>query len=93
MVLNTLLASGLPRLPAKRCRVGKDVADTAAILTRSADLHGMSISASVRAIGRAGAGTNNTGAQANRGPERRAEPGGHVALTRLSRLTSRCMKR
>jgi hypothetical protein len=30
-----------------------------AILVRSADLHGMAIPASVRAIGRAGAGTNN----------------------------------
>ena len=92
-MLDTLSASGLSRLPAERCRVGKDVADPAAILERSADLHGMSIPASVRAIGRAGAGNNNTGAQANRGRERRADPGRHVALTRLSRLTSRCMKR
>ena len=47
------------RLPAERYRVGKDVADPAAILVRSADLHAMAIPASVRAIGRAGAGTNN----------------------------------
>ncbi|MDZ7591331.1 MAG: phosphoglycerate dehydrogenase [Rubrivivax sp.] len=59
LVLNQISASGLSRLPAERYRVGKDVADPAAILVRSADLHGMNIPASVRAIGRAGAGTNN----------------------------------
>ncbi len=59
LVLNAISASGLSRLPAERYRVGKDVADPAEILVRSADLHGMSIPASVRAIGRAGAGTNN----------------------------------
>ena len=59
LVLNAISPSGLSRLPAERYRVGKDVADPAAILVRSADLHGMTIPASVRAIGRAGAGTNN----------------------------------
>ena len=59
LVLNQIAAAGLSRLPAERYRVGKDVADPAAILVRSADLHGMAIPASVRAIGRAGAGTNN----------------------------------
>lgn len=59
LVLNAISASGLSRLPAERYRVGKDVADPAAILVRSADMHGMTIPASVRAIGRAGAGTNN----------------------------------
>ena len=59
LVLNQISAQGLSRLPADRYRVGKDVADPAAILVRSADLHGMVIPASVRAIGRAGAGTNN----------------------------------
>jgi D-3-phosphoglycerate dehydrogenase len=59
LVLNAISAGGLSRLPAERYRVGKDVADPAAILLRSADLHGMAIPASVRAVGRAGAGTNN----------------------------------
>jgi D-3-phosphoglycerate dehydrogenase len=59
LVLNTISASGLSRLPAERYRVGKDVADPAALLVRSADLHKLSIPASVKAIGRAGAGTNN----------------------------------
>ena len=59
LVLNQIAASGLSRLPAERYRVGRDVADPAAILLRSADLHALEIPASVRAIGRAGAGTNN----------------------------------
>jgi len=59
LVLNQIAAAGLSRLPAERYRVGKDVADPAAILLRSADLHAFDIPASVRAIGRAGAGTNN----------------------------------
>jgi D-3-phosphoglycerate dehydrogenase / 2-oxoglutarate reductase len=59
LVLNAVSASGLSRLPAERYRVGKDVADPAAIVLRSADLHATPIAASVRAIARAGAGTNN----------------------------------
>ena len=59
LVLNQISASGLSRLPAENFRVGKDLADPAAILLRSADLHSVTIPASVRAIGRAGAGTNN----------------------------------
>ncbi len=59
LVLNQISASGLSRLPAEIYRVGKDVADPAAVLVRSADMHAMTIPASVRAIGRAGAGTNN----------------------------------
>lgn len=59
LVLNQIAASGLARLPAARYTVGKDVADPVAILVRSADLHALPIPASVRAIARAGAGTNN----------------------------------
>jgi D-3-phosphoglycerate dehydrogenase len=59
LVLNAISASGLSRLPAERYRVGKDVADPVAVLVRSADLNKMTIPASVKAIGRAGAGTNN----------------------------------
>ena len=64
LVLNQISASGLSRLPAENFRVGKDLADPAAILLRSADLHSVAIPASVRAIGRAGAGTNNIPAEA-----------------------------
>ena len=59
LVLNQISASGLSRLPAERYRVGKDIAEPDALLLRSADLHGATIAPSVRAIGRAGAGTNN----------------------------------
>ncbi|MBL8340225.1 MAG: phosphoglycerate dehydrogenase [Rubrivivax sp.] len=59
LVLNAISASGLSRLPAERYRVGKDVSDPVAVLVRSADMHQMAIPASVKAIGRAGAGTNN----------------------------------
>jgi D-3-phosphoglycerate dehydrogenase len=59
LVLNQISVGGLSRLPAERYRVGKDVTDPAAVLVRSADMHGMAIPQTVRAIGRAGAGTNN----------------------------------
>ena len=59
LVLNAISAGGLSRLPAESYRVGKDVADPDAILVRSADMHSMTVAASVRAVGRAGAGTNN----------------------------------
>lgn len=59
LVMNQISAAGLSRLPAERYRVGKDVADPAAILLRSADLHRADIPPSVLAVGRAGAGVNN----------------------------------
>jgi D-3-phosphoglycerate dehydrogenase len=59
LVLNQISPLGLNRLPASLYKVGKDVADPVAILLRSADLHKATIPASVRAIARAGAGTNN----------------------------------
>src|SRR5436190_199438 len=58
-VLNQISPAGLKRLPGDHYTVGKDVEAPDAILVRSADLHGMDIPASVQAIGRAGAGTNN----------------------------------
>ncbi len=58
-ILNQIAANGLKRLPAGRYTVGKDVAEPDAILVRSADMHAMDIPASVQAVGRAGAGTNN----------------------------------
>jgi D-3-phosphoglycerate dehydrogenase len=59
LVLNQISKAGLERLPAGRWRTGADIAAPDAILVRSADLHGMEIPASVQAIARAGAGTNN----------------------------------
>ncbi|MDQ6681229.1 MAG: phosphoglycerate dehydrogenase [Pseudomonadota bacterium] len=58
-VLNQISPTGLARLPADRYSVGNAVADPDAILLRSADLHALPIPASVQAVGRAGAGTNN----------------------------------
>jgi D-3-phosphoglycerate dehydrogenase (EC 1.1.1.95) len=59
LVLNQISQAGLKRLPAEQYTVGKDIAAPDAILVRSADMHKLDIPASVRAIGRAGAGTNN----------------------------------
>ena len=58
-VLNNISKTGLMRLPAGQYRAGADVTDPDAILLRSADLHGVEIPTSVKAVGRAGAGTNN----------------------------------
>ncbi len=58
-VLNQISPAGLKRLPGDHYTVGKDVEAPDAILVRSADLRGTEIPASVQAIGRAGAGTNN----------------------------------
>jgi D-3-phosphoglycerate dehydrogenase len=57
--LNNISTLGLERLPAARYLVGPSVLEPDALLLRSADLHKQSIPASVKAIGRAGAGTNN----------------------------------
>jgi D-3-phosphoglycerate dehydrogenase / 2-oxoglutarate reductase len=59
LVLNQIASVGLKRLPSERYTVGKDIAAPDAVLVRSADMHTMDIPASVRAIARAGAGTNN----------------------------------
>jgi D-3-phosphoglycerate dehydrogenase len=59
LVLNQISASGLSRLPAERYQHGKDLAAPDAVLVRSADMHALEIPASVQAIARAGAGTNN----------------------------------
>jgi len=59
LVLNSIAQVGLKRLPAERYRVDKESAHPDAILLRSQDLHEMKIAACVKAIGRAGAGTNN----------------------------------
>jgi D-3-phosphoglycerate dehydrogenase len=58
LTLNAISARGLARLP-QHYVVGGDVTDPDAILVRSANMHEMDIPASVRTIGRAGAGTNN----------------------------------
>lgn len=59
LTLNVIAAVGLQRFPKDRYAVAGDTASPDAILVRSQDMHKMDIPASVRAIGRAGAGTNN----------------------------------
>lgn len=59
LTLNNISARGLARLPRERYEVGNDLANPDAILLRSADMHAAPVAASVRAVGRAGAGVNN----------------------------------
>jgi D-3-phosphoglycerate dehydrogenase len=59
LTFNNISSLGLARLPSERFDVGPAVEQPDAILLRSHDLHGAPIAATVKAIGRAGAGTNN----------------------------------
>lgn len=59
LTLNNISVRGLERLPRDRYEVASTLSDPDAVLVRSADMHSMEIPASVRAVGRAGAGTNN----------------------------------
>ena len=59
LTLNQISSQGLHRLPTARYSLGKSAEHPDAILVRSHDMHSMTIPASVKAIGRAGAGTNN----------------------------------
>src|SRR5437667_458559 len=59
LVLNQISQAGLKRLPEKGYKVSKDAAHPDAILVRSHDMNAMKVPECVRAIGRAGAGTNN----------------------------------
>src|SRR6476619_4232737 len=57
--LNNISIKGLERLPRDRFEVASEINNPDAILVRSADMHKMALPETVRAIGRAGAGTNN----------------------------------
>ena len=59
LTLNNISARGLERLPRERYEIAADLEQPDAILVRSADMHGMVIPDSLRAVGRAGAGVNN----------------------------------
>ncbi|MCG6875330.1 MAG: phosphoglycerate dehydrogenase [Betaproteobacteria bacterium] len=59
LVLNQVSEVGLQRLPAEIYECSKDVSRPDAVLVRSADMHAMTLPETVKAIGRAGAGTNN----------------------------------
>lgn len=57
--LNKISAIGLENFPRDDYEIATDINNPDAILVRSADMHGMELSDSVKAIGRAGAGVNN----------------------------------
>jgi D-3-phosphoglycerate dehydrogenase / 2-oxoglutarate reductase len=57
--LNVISPKGLERLPRDRYEVASEMGRPDAILVRSADMHALEIPASVLAVARAGAGTNN----------------------------------
>ena len=59
LTLNQIASAGLHRLPGARYVVGKAIDRPDAILVRSHDMHRMTVPASVRAISRAGVGTDN----------------------------------
>jgi D-3-phosphoglycerate dehydrogenase len=59
LTLNNIAEIGLTRFPAARYDVSAKIEKPDAVLVRSADMHALPIAPEVRAIGRAGAGTNN----------------------------------
>src|SRR5678815_1390380 len=59
LTLNNISLRGLERLPRERYEVASEIGHPDAILLRSADMHAMDVPASVKAVARAGAGTNN----------------------------------
>jgi len=59
LTLNSIAAVGLQRFPKDRYAVAGDTANPDAVVVRSHDMHKIVSPASVKAIGRAGAGTNN----------------------------------
>lgn len=59
LTLNNISVRGLERLPRDRYEVASEIGHPDAVLLRSANMHEMDVPASVKAIARAGAGTNN----------------------------------
>jgi len=59
LTLNNIAQVGLDRLASDRYQIGTSIADPDAVLVRSADMHKLEIPASLKAVGRAGAGVNN----------------------------------
>ena len=59
LTLNNISSLGLQRFPVDRYQTETDVSDPDAILVRSHNMHDLDIAETVKAIGRAGAGTNN----------------------------------
>ncbi len=59
LTLNNISAAGLDRLPRENYEVASEFQNPDAILLRSFKMHDMAIPASLKAVGRAGAGVNN----------------------------------
>lgn len=59
LTLNNISKFGLERFPRDRYQVAAETGDPDAILLRSHNMHGMEPPASLKAVGRAGAGVNN----------------------------------
>jgi D-3-phosphoglycerate dehydrogenase len=59
LTLNSISVRGLERLARDRYEVASEIGHPDAILLRSADMHEMDVPSSVKAVARAGAGTNN----------------------------------
>lgn len=59
LTLNNISLRGLERLPRDRYEVASEIGHPDAVLVRSADMHKLDLPASVKAVARAGAGTNN----------------------------------
>jgi D-3-phosphoglycerate dehydrogenase len=57
--LNKIAMIGLEGFPRENYEIASEILNPDAILVRSADMHSMTLPASVKAIGRAGAGVNN----------------------------------
>ena len=57
--INNISDKGLTRLPSETFSVGPDIEAPDGIILRSQNLHEMEIPSSLKAVGRAGAGTNN----------------------------------
>mgnify|MGYP000120054265 CR=1 FL=1 len=59
LTFNNISAKGLDRFPRERFEISSEAAQPDAVLLRSAKLHDWEIPASLKAVGRAGAGVNN----------------------------------
>jgi D-3-phosphoglycerate dehydrogenase len=59
LTLNNISVKGLDRLPREKYEIASEISHPDAVLVRSAKMHDMEIPATVKAIGRAGAGVNN----------------------------------
>ena len=59
LTLNNISVKGLDRLPRDSYEVASEITQPDAILVRSANMHAMDFTESLKAVGRAGAGVNN----------------------------------